>query len=100
MCTLVVRTNHAKHDYSIWYLENYFASAMTKKLFFWIAGIVQDTAFSENSKLQGISKYNAETMENLTSTIAESDEEKDGQFELVRYLCGILVEEGINIYPL
>ncbi|XP_076093432.1 uncharacterized protein LOC143064473 [Mytilus galloprovincialis] len=58
-----------------------------------ITSIVQDTAFSENSKLQGISKYNAETMENLTSTIAESDEEKDGQFELVRYLCGILVEE-------
>ncbi|CAG2185846.1 unnamed protein product [Mytilus edulis] len=58
-----------------------------------ITSIVQDTAFSENSKLQGISKYNAETLENLTSTIAESDEEEDGQFELVRYLCGILVEE-------
>ncbi|XP_052092248.1 serine/threonine-protein kinase 11-interacting protein-like isoform X2 [Mytilus californianus] len=58
-----------------------------------VTSIVQDTAFSENSKLQGISKYNAATMENLKSAIAESDEDEDGQFNLVRYLCGILVEE-------
>ncbi|CAC5369450.1 unnamed protein product [Mytilus coruscus] len=58
-----------------------------------VTSIVQDTAFSENSKLQGISKYNAVTMENLKSAIAESDEDEDRQFNLVRYLCGILVEE-------
>ena len=63
------------------------------KQFFDFSGIVQDTAFSENSRLQGISKYNAVTMDNLTSTILKDDDQE--AFNLVKYLGGILVlEEG------
>ena len=68
-------------------------SIYRKSHLFDFSGIVQDTAFNENSRLEGISKYNAVTMDNLTSTILKDDDQE--AFQLVRYLGGILVlEEG------
>ncbi|OWF48594.1 serine/threonine-protein kinase 11-interacting protein-like isoform X2 [Mizuhopecten yessoensis] len=64
-----------------------------------ITGIVQSTAFSHGSRLEGISKYNATTLDNLRSTIITCDLEEgeiieeDDSYVLVRYLsCHRAVE--------
>ncbi|XP_033732622.1 serine/threonine-protein kinase 11-interacting protein-like [Pecten maximus] len=56
-----------------------------------ITGIVQSTAFSNGSRLEGISKYNATTLDNLRSTVIGGDLEEgeiieDDSYVLVRYL--------------
>ncbi|XP_069121342.1 serine/threonine-protein kinase 11-interacting protein-like [Argopecten irradians] len=56
-----------------------------------ITGIVQGTAFSHGSRLEGISKYNATTLDNLRTAILGSDLEEgeiieDDGYLLVRYL--------------
>ncbi|XP_060084955.1 serine/threonine-protein kinase 11-interacting protein-like, partial [Ylistrum balloti] len=56
-----------------------------------ITGIVQSTAFSNGSRLEGISKYNATTLDNLRAAIIASDLEEgeiieDDNYVLVRYL--------------
>ena len=57
--------------------------------FIFCTGIVQTTAFNHQSKLEGISKYNAQTLDNLKSTLTANLEEgeiTDEDFGLVRYL--------------
>lgn len=61
-------------------------------LCWWIPEIIQGTAFSEDSKLEGISKFNAITLGNLQDTVwwkfKHNLSDQDKQFNLVRYLSG------------
>ena len=61
-------------------------------MFLFVAEIIQGTAFSEESKLEGISKFNASTLSNLQDTVwwkfKHNLTEDDNQFNLVKYLSG------------
>lgn len=62
-----------------------------------ITEIIQGTAFSEDSKLEGISKFNAITLGNLQDTVwwkfKHNLSDQDNQFNLVRYLSGRFITE-------
>uniref|UniRef100_K1QWS0 Serine/threonine kinase 11-interacting protein n=1 Tax=Magallana gigas TaxID=29159 RepID=K1QWS0_MAGGI len=62
-----------------------------------ITEIIQGTAFSEDSKLEGISKFNATTLANLQDTVwwkfKHNLSDQDNQFNLVRYLSGRFITE-------
>ncbi|XP_078333098.1 serine/threonine-protein kinase 11-interacting protein-like isoform X2 [Crassostrea virginica] len=62
-----------------------------------VTEIIQGTAFSEESKLEGISKFNASTLSNLQDTVwwkfKHNLTEDDNQFNLVKYLSGRFISE-------
>ncbi|XP_061177845.1 serine/threonine-protein kinase 11-interacting protein-like isoform X2 [Saccostrea echinata] len=65
-----------------------------------VTEIIQDTAFSEESKLEGISKFNADTLCNLQDTVwwkfKHNLTEDDNKFDLVRYLSGTFITENTD----
>ncbi|KAJ8307479.1 hypothetical protein KUTeg_015563 [Tegillarca granosa] len=62
-----------------------------------ITELVQSTAFSEHSKLEGISKYNATTLENLQITLLPWKQVEDEEVDIVKYLmCYLVTESGTD----
>ena len=75
-------------------LQKYFQSLLQS-----LTEIVQDSALSTDSRLEGISKYNPVTNGNLQDVVwspwKQELTEDEEEFTLVKYLSGIRWDEGI-----
>ncbi|KAK3105989.1 hypothetical protein FSP39_010321 [Pinctada imbricata] len=74
--------------------------ARCKQIIKTITNIVQDTTLSNDSKLEGISKYNAVTMGNLQDVVwspwKQDLTEEEDHFSLVKYLSGHQLDEELK----